>query len=690
MMRTVLRIENLDCPVCAEALQTDLQKIDGITDVKVDYLTQTIALSYESENALKRAVDKTNRFEEVRVLDGGVYATKTKNPHAKAWICIVISALLFAAGTLLQYFGDGKVAKIFCYIAYGLAYLAVGYPVWIATAKNLAKGRIFDENFLMALASVGAMALGEFGESVLVMLLYQLGELLQSIAVGSSRRSVTELMALKSTWATVVKDGEQRRVTPEELAVGDTVIVKAGERVPADGVLLSESAILDVKSLTGEAELCACKAGDEILSGSINAGGVYEMKVIRPYQESAVCRILDMVENASAGKSTPEKFIAKFARIYTPVVCVLAVLLAVCAPLCQGLLTENRLYFKNVDGWIRSALTFLVVSCPCALVISVPLTYFSGIGACAKNGILVKGATYLDAFAKARVAAFDKTGTLTEGNFTVCGTHVFAGADVTENELLGLAAAVEKGSSHPIAAAFAAYSTPYIAQNVTEHAGRGLSATVDNALVLVGNAALLAEYGIAVENADGAYTQVHVARQGAYLGVVEIGDKIREESGRVLAELKKQGVQRTVMLTGDSPQRAGAVADEVGVDEAYAALLPDEKLNKASALKESGTLIYVGDGINDAPVMMAADCAVSMGKLGSAAAIEASDLVLISDDLSALHKGLKIARKTRKIALQNIVFSIVMKVQSLFTALIVKSVVKNLKTESPTTHSLKQ
>lgn len=661
-MKTVLKIENLDCPVCAEALQSELQKIKGVVDVQVEYITQTITLSYENETALQKVIAKANKFEDVRVLDGGVPPTKRKNTHTKAWLCIVIAALFFVGGTLLEYLARGTLAEALRYVLYALAYLSVGYPVLISTAKNLVKGRVFDENFLMTVASVGAIALGEFGEGVLVMLLYQLGELLQSIAVGSSRNSVAELMELKSEYATVVVDGVQRPVPPEELSVGDVVLVKAGERVPADGILLSEIAALDVKSLTGEADLRMCKTGDELLSGSINAGGVYEMKITRPYKDSAVSRILDMVENASSGKAAPEKFIAKFARIYTPAVCIFAVLLAVCAPLCNGLIADNRLYFKNVDAWIRSALTFLVISCPCALVISVPLTYFSGIGTCAKQGILVKGATYLDVVAKTRIAAFDKTGTLTEGNFTVCGVRLAKHRPHSENELLSLVAAVESGSSHPIARAFVSVPFVHSAENVSEHAGQGMSATVCGKNVLVGNETLLRSHGISVEKVESVYTLVHVAEDGKYLGAVEIGDKLRENAKTAVAALKQQGVLRSVMLTGDSAQRAQSIAEEVGIDETYVQLLPDEKHLKAKELKKAGVLLYVGDGINDAPVMTAADCAVSMGTLGSAAAIEASDMVLISDDLTALPKALRVAKKTRRIVLQNIIFSIAMKV----------------------------
>ncbi len=655
---TVLHLENLDCPVCAEALQCDLQKIKGVNSVSVDYVSQTITLDAESEEAVAKVVKKANSFEEVRVLDGGRYETKS-NSHLRAWIMIGISTLFFIAGILFEHLGTGTVATVFRYLCFAIAYIAVGYPVLISTAKNISKGRVFDENFLMTVASLGAIAIGEVSESVLVMLLYQIGELLQSIAVGSSRNSVTELMKLKSESATLLVNGEQKTVRPEEVQVGDILLIKAGEKVPVDGILLGESATLDTKSLTGEAELRTFKKGEEILSGCINAGGMYEMKAIRPYQESAVSKILDMVENASAGKAAPEKFITKFARIYTPVVCISALVIAVCAPLLNGLVVDGSLYFKDWMRWLQSALTFLVISCPCALIISVPLTYFSGIGTCAKKGILVKGATYLDTVAKVQTVAFDKTGTLTEGNFVVCGAHAAKGS---EDELLALIAAVERGSSHPIAKAFAAVATDYVAESVTEEAGRGLRATVNGEPVLVGNEKLLREAGVEFVATESVYTVVYLAKNGEYRGYAEIGDRIRGEAKSAVEDLKKLGVKHLVMLTGDGEKRAQKIANEVGMYEVNAQLLPVDKLKKAEELKRDGVLMYVGDGINDAPVMVAADCAVSMGKLGSAAAVEASDLVLVSDDLSALPKTVKIAKKTRAIVLQNIVFSIVMKV----------------------------
>ncbi len=658
-MKRILQIENLDCPVCAEALQSDLMKLKGIREAKVDYLTQTIALEYDDDSALQRAIKKTNKFEEVRVIDGGMSATK-RQTRVKEWLEIGVAAVLLAVAILLGALVKNQAGKILSYCVYGAAYLAVGYPVLISTVKNICKGRIFDENFLMTVASIGAVALGEWTEGVVVMLLYQLGELLQSIAVGSSRQSVTELMALKSERATRLVDGEWQECRPEELLVGDTVLVKAGEKAPADGVLLTENALLDMKSLTGESQPKEAACGEEILSGSINAGGVYELKVVRPYEDSAVGRILEMVENAAAGKAKPEKFIAKFAKVYTPAVCLLALLLAFGAPLISGLAAGKGLYFQDVGRWVHSALTFLVISCPCALVISVPLTYFSGIGACAKRGILVKGATYLDIAAKVKTVAFDKTGTLTEGNFTI--RAVKSSGEVSKREVLLLAATLEKCSAHPIAKAFDGVKSELVAEQIVERLGRGISATVCGEKVLVGSEKLLLEEGVEFERTDSAYTLVYVAREGRYLGVVEIGDIIREEAKEALARISALGIERTIVLTGDNQQRANTVGKELGIDEVRGDLLPDEKLEIAADLKKKGGLLYVGDGINDAPVMMTADCAVSMGKLGSAAAIEASDLVLISDDLKAIPKALSIAKKTRKIVTENIVFSILMKV----------------------------
>ncbi len=654
--KIVLHIENLDCPVCAEALQSDIQKIKGVHFVLVDFVSQTITLKVDSETALKKVVKTANNFEEVRVLDGDRYATKRKS-RLKEWLQIFLSASLLITGVLLVYFMDGKGVRIAAYSAFFLAYLCVGYPILISTAKNVCKGRIFDENFLMTIASIGAFVLGEYWEGVLVMLLYQLGELLQAIAVESSRNSVAKLMELKSESATIIVGEDYRQVKPEEIQIGDILLVKVGEKAPVDGTLLTKKAVLDTKSMTGEGELKEVLEGEEILSGTINAGGVYEMKATRLYADSAVARVLDLVENVAASKAKPERFIAKFARIYTPVVCLFALLLGVFAPLMNGWMRGYAFEFVRVERWVRSALTFLVVSCPCALVISVPLTYFSGIGACAKTGVLVKGATYLDVLAHVKNIAFDKTGTLTEGDFTVCGVESIG----RETELLAIATAVERESAHPIAKAFEKCNTSYKATDVIECAGKGLLAKIDGKEVVIGREDLLAERGIVVEKKETIYTPIFVAYDKKYLGVIYVGDKIKTEAKAVLEELERMGFARRAMLTGDKKERAEKIANEIGMSEVNAELLPDEKLKKAEELKNNGGFVYVGDGINDAPVMMAADCAVSMGKLGSAAAIEASDLVLISDRLSVLPKAVKIARKTRKIVMQNVVFSIIMK-----------------------------
>lgn len=656
--KTVLHVENLDCPVCAQALQADLAKIKGAESVVVDYVTQTISLQTDDERVLQKVIFTANKFEEVRVLDGDKYVTKEQDRHLKEWTQILVSALFFALGLIFEKFFSEKFFRVTSYISYAIAYFVVGYPVLVSSCKNLLKGRIFDENFLMTIASVGAVVLGEYFEAVLVMLLYQFGELLQTIAVGSSRRSVTALMQLKSERATLLNGNEQRQITPEEVEIGDILLVQAGEKAPVDGVLLAENAIFDTKSITGEAEPKTIAKNEEILSGYVNVGDVIRMQATRKYSDSAVGRILDMVENASAGKTKPEKFIAKFARVYTPIVCLLALVVAVCAPFIHGLAAGKGFAYYQGARWLRSALTFLVISCPCALIISVPLTYFSGIGSCAKNGILVKGATYLDVVAKSRAIAFDKTGTLTEGEFSIRSVTAERG---DEESLLALATAIERNSAHPIAKAFSEIKTEIVVDETQEIIGKGLRASVNGETVLIGNERLLSDAGVAFTRKESVDTLVYVAKNGIYYGVIEVGDVVRDGVSKTLSVLKKLGFKKTVMLTGDNRERAEKIANEVGISEVRAELLPDDKLRLAEELRAEGKLIYVGDGVNDAPVMAVADCAVSMGRLGSAAAVEASDLVLISDDISALTKGVKIARKTRRVATQNIVFSIAMK-----------------------------
>ena len=653
----VLHIENLHCAACALDLQSDIAKIKGVESVQVDFITQTIRLR-ASEEGIAKAVSVANKFEQVRVLDGGRYEMKSKK-RLDERVALILSAVGFALGLLCSNLLDGVVFEILSYVFFFFAYFVVGYPVLVSTAKNCLKGRFFDENFLMTIASIGAFALGQFDEGVAVMFLYQLGEWLQSVAVGSSRNSVAELMALKSEKAKVFRDGAWIEVKPEELMVGDRVRINTGDKIPADGVLLSDEAVLDVKSLTGESEFRTLGKGEEALSGCINQSNPVEIEIARKYQDSAVGKILDLVENATAKKAKPEKFITKFAKYYTPAVCVLAFAIAVFVPLTLGVLDGNGLYFKDFGRWLNTALILLVISCPCALIISVPLTYFSGIGACAKKGVLVKGATYLDELAKAKVFAFDKTGTLTKGEFVV--KNVVEGGQVRDEELISVISALEKYSSHPISKAFESYETELLVESVEEFAGKGLRGFIDGEETLVGNAKFLIERGVAIKESVSPYTVIHASKGGRYLGAVTLVDEIREGCGQVVAELKNLGVKKFVALTGDRADRAREVVNEVGMDEFKAELLPNEKLSEAEKLKGLGGLVYVGDGINDAPVMKVANCAVSMGKLGSSVAVEASDVVLIKDELKGLVDGVKLAKKTKKIVWQNIVFSVLMK-----------------------------
>lgn len=650
-MKTVIKIKNLHCAGCALELEDEIRKIQGVEEVTVNFVSQTINLT-ASQDGIKKAIKTANKFENVKVVEDD---DKEVGSDKKQLLLIGVSFVAFIVGLIL--FNLNFKAVGVC--LYAVAYFTVGYPALISTVKNVAKGKVFDENFLMTVATVGAVCLGEYAEAVLVMLLYQTGEWLQGLAIGSSKKSIVELMALKSDRAWLIDGEEIREVTPEELKVGDKILVKAGEKLPVDGRLLSNDGTFDVKSLTGESEPKYARFGEEALAGSICMGKAVEFEVVRVYEDSAVGKILELVENATAKKAKPEKFISKFARYYTPIVCALALGIVIFAPPASALITEKVFYYKDFARWLRSALTFLVVSCPCALVISVPLTYFAGIGACAKRGVLVKGATYLDEFALAETFAFDKTGTLTQGDFEILSISTSEG--VEESVLLGLIAGVESGSNHPVAKAFERFEKISV-ENIEEIAGFGMTAEKDGKKLLVGTSKLLKNNGVAGFETDSVNTVVCVALDGEYLGAVEVGDKLREETKETIESLKKDGVKRFVMLTGDREDRAKKTGNEVGVYEIYAELLPQEKLEKAEELKEIGPIVYVGDGVNDAPVMKVANCAVSMGKLGSAVAVEASDFVLVADSLSGLVDGKRIAKKTRRIVLENILFSVVMKV----------------------------
>ncbi len=657
----VIKIQNLHCANCAQALQEEIAQIEGVKDVIVDFLTQKIILDATDE-AVKKAINRANKFEKVKVIS----EEQPKKEDGKLTEIIQIAVSAFAL--ILAIVFEAALNIPWCaYILYAVSYLSVGYPVLISTVKNLAKGKIFDENFLMTVASVGAMFLGEYTEGVAVMLLYQIGEFLQGVAVGSSRRSITQIMSLKSEYANLIVGGEVKRAEPEELKIGDRILVKAGEKFPVDVKIISGKSEIDTKCLTGESALRQVEEGDEVLSGCINASGAVEAEVLREYSSSAVAKILDLVENSTAQKAQTEKFITKFAKYYTPTVCVSAVAVAFLFPLLNMLFSGGA-YLDYFAKWVHSALIFLVVSCPCALIISVPLTYFGGIGVSARNGILIKGATYLDSLVKAKTVVFDKTGTLTEGEFEI--------VEVKGENALNIACAMERASNHPLAKAFDGVSSPLKAENVKEIAGRGLVGEIDGKRALCGNVKLLRENGVEVSESASDNTAVYVALDDKYEGCILFDDKLRAEAKEVIEKLHNIGVNNLIMLSGDNESRAKKVAASLNLDGAEGGLLPDGKLSRVEQLRASlngETLVYVGDGINDAPVMTVADCSFSMGKMGSAAAVEASDIVLVSDDLNGVYKSFLIAKRTRKLVVENIVFSIAVKVGFMVAGLFIPS-----------------
>ncbi|HEY8423099.1 MAG TPA: heavy metal translocating P-type ATPase [Thermoclostridium sp.] len=538
-------------------------------------------------------------------------------------------------------------------------YLLVGGDVVYDAFKSILKGQVFDENFLMSIASIGAFFIGEYPEGVAVMLFYQVGEMFQHYAVDRSRKSISELMNIRPDYANVKKGTELVRTDPYDVKAGDIIVVKAGEKVPLDGIVIEGSSSLDTSALTGESVPREVEVGSEVLSGYINITGLITVKVTKEFEESTVSKILDMVENASSKKSNSERFITKFARYYTPVVVIIAALLAFVPPIFLGI--------ETLGNWVYRALSFLVVSCPCALVISVPLSFFGGIGGASREGILVKGSNYLEALAKTEIIVFDKTGTLTEGVFNVKTVHA---VNLSEDELIDFAAHAESYSNHPISQSLKRACQKEIdnsrVADVEEIPGYGVCARVDGKKVLAGNTKLMEKMGIPdfKDNVEG--TVVHIAIDDSYAGYITIGDEIKKDSARAISELKNLNIKKTVMLTGDSGHTASKVASELGMDKVYWGLLPNQKVEKVEKLmldkSSKGKLAFVGDGINDAPVLARADIGIAMGGLGSDAAIEAADIVVMTDEPSKVATAMKISRKTLKIAYQNIVFAISVKV----------------------------
>lgn len=592
---------------------------------------------------------------------------KQKRTRNRIVAALAIFAAVFAVTEfvpLAQYVGGETNALYLEFVLFLVPYLIAGYDVLLKAARNIGNGQVFDENFLMTIATVGAFALVLFpdsqphmAEGAAVMLFYQVGELFQSYAVGKSRQSIADMMDIAPDFANVMRDGKLVRVDPYEIGVGDEIVVKPGERVPLDGTIVEGSTQLDTAALTGESVPRHVEEGAEVISGCVNMTGKITVKVSKPFEQSTVSRILELVESASEKKAQTENFITRFARYYTPIVTIGALVLAVLPPLLFG---------QSWSDWIERGLTFLVVSCPCALVISVPLSFFGGIGGASRLGILVKGGNYLEALAHTETVVFDKTGTLTNGSFNVVAVHPDAAAEVDPDLILSIAAHAEAYSDHPIAVSVKEAFTGEIDQSriadVREEGGHGVRAVVDERVVLVGNDKLMREEGIAYHDCELTGTILHVSIDGKYAGHIIIADVVKEDAAECIKCLHAAGVGKTVMLTGDRAEVAKAVAEKLGLDEYHGQLLPEDKVNQVERLlgetSEKGKLAFVGDGINDAPVLTRADIGIAMGAMGSDAAIEAADIVLMDDKPSKIASAIRIARKTMRIVWQNIVFAL--------------------------------
>ena len=648
-MKQEFVLEGLNCPNCAARIEADAGKLTVVTAASLNLMQQTLTLEISKDDDIFSKVERiVHSYEpDVKVR---LKADEHTHDHAhegdtkKMILRMGIGAAVFAAAILLG-------GKLPLYIA---AYVILGYDVVVSAVRNIVKGHVFDENFLMSLSSIGAFFIGEYPEAVAVMLFYQVGEFFQDLAVQRSRKSISDLMDIRPETASVKRNREWLTVSPENVAVGEWILVKPGEKIPLDGVVLMGDSMVDTRALTGESVPKSVHPLDEVLSGCINESGLLTIQVTKSYSESTVAKIIDLVENASSRKAPTENFITAFARYYTPAVVILAAMLAVIPPILTGGMWAE---------WIRRAFVFLVVSCPCALVLSVPLTFFGGIGAASRHGVLVKGSNYLEALNKVSTVVFDKTGTLTKGVFKV--TEIIPGENVSPEQVLQYAAWAEHFSTHPIASSIlAAYgkSEPVSLSEYREIPGYGLEVETAGRKILAGNAKLMEKENIPYIACEKVGTKVYVAVDGIYQGCILIADELKADSKNAIAALKGAGVEKTVMLTGDNKNIGDAVAAELGLDESYAQLLPNEKvevLEKLDSRKRPGSkLAFVGDGINDAPVLARADIGIAMGGLGSDAAIEAADVVLMTVEPGKLVEAIGIARETRKIVGQNIVFAL--------------------------------
>ena len=663
----VYLLKGLDCPNCSAKIEKEVGELDGVTSSTVNLMNQTLTVQAGTSVAASLLDTVTtivhSHEPDVEVSEKQLEATAPVKKDEKAavyndedkkrTIRLAVGAVVYAIGMALTVFAKLPTLAELAFLI--VAYVILGWDVVWQAVKNITRGQVFDEHFLMSVSTIGAFAIGEYPEAVAVMLFYQVGEFFQSLAVKRSRKSISDLMDICPDSATVKRNGVLQVVSPESVAVGEIIVVKPGEKIPLDGIVVDGESMLDTKALTGESVPRSIRKGDEALSGCINQSGLLTLKVTKSFGESTVSKIIDLVENASARKAPTENFITTFARYYTPVVVGMAAVLAIIPPLVLG---------GGWSEWLRRGFVFLIVSCPCALVISIPLTFFGGIGAASKRGVLVKGSNYLEALNKVSVVVFDKTGTLTKGVFEVA--NIIPAAGYQKEQVLEYAAQAESYSNHPIAKSIlATYGKPIDQKQFSdfeEISGHGISVMVQGKKVLAGNSKLMESEKIAYAACDAAGTKFYVAADGSYVGCILIADEVKPDSKCAIAELKKIGVEKTVMLTGDDERIGKSVADELGLDAYYAQLLPDQKVEKLEMLdkqkRQGSKLAFVGDGINDAPVLARADVGIAMGGLGSDAAIEAADVVLMTDEPSKLVEAIDVAKATKRIVMQNIVIAL--------------------------------
>jgi len=661
-------LKGLNCANCASKIENEVSKLQGVSQANLNLMTTKLSLRVEENNA-KEIVTTINKIVKshepsVKVIeiienkgaeDDSCHCEQEHeedNENTKLFLIRLLLAVLITG-----LFSFLKVPDVIRMIAFLVAYVLAGYEVLMIAGKNILKGRVFDENFLMGIASLGAFAMGEQEEAVAVLVFYGVGELLQNIAVRRSKSNIANLMDIRPDYANLKNGDNISVVAPEQVQVGDIIFVKPGEKIPLDGIIVKGSSFIDTRALTGESVPREVTVKDEVLSGTINTSGVLDIEVTKAFAESTVSKILELVQNASSKKAPSEKFITKFARYYTPIVVFAAVAVAIFPPLFG---------FGAFHTWLYRALSFLIISCPCALVISIPLSFFGGIGGAAKQGVLIKGGNYLDALNMVDTIVFDKTGTLTKGVFQV--TKLCPVTGVEESELIRLAAIAEEHSTHPIAKSILDFYNKEIIHSaeITEKAGFGIVASTSEGIIYAGNEKLMKEIGIEVPELNVTASIVHVAFNEKYMGSILVSDEIKTEVKETIEALKRLGVRRTVMLTGDQKNKAKEIAELCHLDDYRAELLPQEKVAEFERLKEqmagNGKIVFVGDGINDAPVLACADIGIAMGGIGSDAAIEAADIVIMNDDMSKIVTAIKVARKTRRIVTQNIIFALAVKV----------------------------